>query len=452
MENSVLILAEIQWDQIWFSVSISIFVLVLLLICSALISGAEVAFFSLTPSDKEYLTEDGGKPAKTTLLLLDSPKGLLATILIANNFINVAIILLSTALSKQLFPPSPTNETTKFFVDVVAITFILLLFGEVIPKVYATKNGKRVALLMAIPLKIIGKTFPFNLLKRGLVQGTEVINKRIKKRVKAISPDDLSDAIELASTGDEDKRDLEIYQGIVKFGEKDVKQIMRPRLDVDAFDIAKKYNEILEELYNGKSGKMIHHSRIPVYKESFDTIEGVLFVKDLLPYLDESSNFNWQSLIRVPYFVPENKKIDDLLSSFQERRMHMAIVVDEYGGTSGIVTLDDILEEIVGDISDEYDDDLTYSKLDDFNYVFEGKTALLDMYKVLDIDGDIFEEAKSESDTIAGFVIEQAGKILKKNERVTFDNFTFTIEAADSRKVKRVKITIHPANENKDEN
>lgn len=432
-------MAAINWDQIWLSVVVSICVLLLLLVCSALVSGAEVAFFSLTPHDKENLSEQSGKGAETTLSLLDKPKDLLATILITNNFINVAIILISTNLSNSLF--ADVDGTAKFFIDVIGITFILLLFGEVIPKVYAAKNGIRVATLMAVPLNFIGRLFPFSVLRKGLVQGTDIINKRIKKRVKELSPDDLADAIELASTGYEDKRDLEIYQGIVEFGKKDVKQIMRPRLDVVAYEMGISYGEVLTSL----TGDKTHHSRVPVYKENFDNIEGILFVKDLLPYLDETEKFEWQKLIREPYFVPENKKIDDLLKSFQERKMHMAVVVDEYGGTSGIVTLDDILEEIVGDISDEFDDDnLKYSKLDDFNFVFEGKTALIDMYKVLDIDGEIFEEAKSESDTIAGFVIEQAGKILKKNERVTFENYTFTIEAADSRKVKRIKITIHP--------
>lgn len=415
--------------------------------CSALVSGAEVAFFSLTPYDKESLTDQQDKAAIVTLELLEKPRNLLATILITNNFINVAIILISTYLSSQLIPEGTLSPGVKTFVDVFLITLILLLFGEVIPKVYAAKNGTKVALLMAKPLKLIGRTFPFNLLKKGLVQGTDIINKRVKKKVKELSPDDLADAIELASTDYEDKRDLQIYQGIVEFGKKDVKQIMRPRVDVQAYENTTTYAAVREKLMDEKN----RHSRVPIYNESFDNIEGILFVKDLLPYVDESDDFDWQKLIREPYFVPENKKIDDLLKSFQERKMHMAIVVDEYGGTSGIVTLDDVLEEIVGDISEEFDEDLKYSKLDDYNYVFEGKTALIDMYKVLDIDGDLFEDAKSESDTIAGFVIEQAGKILKKNERVTFENYMFTIEAADSRKVKRIKVTIHPSKDELEE-
>jgi len=447
--NFVPVLASVSWLDVW-PLVLMILILIVLLACSALVSGAEVAFFSLTPSDKEAIAEKNDKQAMTTLALLKKPRGLLATILITNNFINVAIILLATMISNDVFPATPENATIKFIVDVFLITFVLLLFGEVIPKVYSSKNGKAVALLMALPLNVVGTTFPFNLLKKGLVQGTEIINRRIKKRIKSLSTDELADAIELASTGYEDKRDLEIYQGIVEFGKKDVKQIMRPRLDVHAFEASLTYGEIMEELND--DGRMTHYSRIPVYLESFDHIEGILFVKDLLPFLDEAPDFNWKSLIREPYFVPENKKIDDLLKSFQERKMHMAVVVDEYGGTSGIVTLDDVLVEIVGDISDDYDDEnLMYSKLDDSNFVFEGKTALIDMYKVLEIDGDVFEEAKSESDTIAGFVIEQAGKILKKNERVTFENYTFTVEAADNRKVKRIKVTILPLKDEADD-
>lgn len=448
MESSfTTVLFAINWQEVWLPATISIIVLIILLMCSALVSGAEVAFFSLTPSDKESLSEKQDKSADVTLELLEKPRNLLATILITNNFINVAIILISTYLSSQLMPEGTLSPGLKTFVDVFLITLILLLFGEVIPKVYAAKNGAQVALLMAKPLRLIGRTFPFNLLRRGLVQGTDIINRRVKKKVKELSPDDLADAIELASTDYEDKRDLEIYQGIVEFGKKDVKQIMRPRVDVQAYENTITYADVKDKLMDEKN----RHSRVPIYKESFDNIAGILFVKDLLPFVDEPDDFEWQKLIREPYFVPENKKIDDLLKSFQERKMHMAIVVDEYGGTSGIVTLDDVLEEIVGDISDEFDEDLKYSKLDDNNYVFEGKTALIDMYKVLDIDGDLFEEEKSESDTIAGFVIEQAGKILKKNERVTFENYMFTIEAADSRKVKRIKVTILPVKDELEE-
>lgn len=404
-------LAVIQWNEIWMSVTISGLVIVLLLIGSALMSGSEVAFFSLTPSEIETISEDSSKSSQTVIDLLKKPKGLLATLLIANNFINVAIILVASNLSNQLL--IGRSDLVKFIINVILITFIILLFGEVIPKIYSSKNRKKVALLMAIPVSIISRTPPFSFMRQGLVRGTDFINSKVKKRVKELSADDLSDAIELTSKGHEDKRDLEIYQGIIEFGKKDVKQIMKPRLDVEAFEIGLIYTDILKLL--NENGSKVRYSRIPVYRATFDKIEGILFVKDLLPYLDEQADFNWQKLIREPYFVPENKKIDDLLKSFQERKMHMAVVVDEYGGTSGIVTLDDVLVEIVGDISlDHSTEELVYSKLDDNNYVFEGKTALIDIYKILAIDGEIFENEKSESDTLAGFVIELAGKILKK--------------------------------------
>ncbi len=413
-------------------------ILLVLIFASAMVSGSEVAFFSLNPADVEELEKNNNKSAQTALELIGKPKNLLATILIANNFINISIVILSTYLSDLLFNDNPY----KLFIDVVAITFIILLFGEVIPKVYATKNGLKLSQIMAKPLKFIGNVFPVNLLKKALVSGTSFLNNLSNKKTVDVSSDDLEHAISLTKEESLDSEDHKILEGIVKFGSKDVKQIMKPRTQVIAFDIETKYRE----LYSGivKSG----YSRIPIYKESFDKIEGVLFVKDLIPYIDENDSFQWQKLIREPYFIPETKKLDDLLKSFQERKMHMAFVVDEFGGTSGIVTLEDILEEIVGDISDEFDqDDLSYSKLDDQTYVFEGKTPLVDFYRVLDIDGKIFEESKGESDTLAGFIIEQAGKILLKGEQIDYENYTFMVESADKKKINRVKVVINSKNE-----
>ena len=413
-------------------------ILLVLIFASAMVSGSEVAFFSLNPADVEELEKNNNKSAQTALELIGKPKNLLATILIANNFINISIVILSTYLSDLLFNDNPY----KLFIDVVAITFIILLFGEVIPKVYATKNGLKLSQIMAKPLKFIGNVFPVNLLKKALVSGTSFLNNLSNKKTVDVSSDDLEHAISLTKEESLDNEDHKILEGIVKFGSKDVKQIMKPRTQVIAFDIETKYRE----LYSGivKSG----YSRIPIYKESFDKIEGVLFVKDLIPYIDENDSFQWQKLIREPYFIPETKKLDDLLKSFQERKMHMAFVVDEFGGTSGIVTLEDILEEIVGDISDEFDqDDLSYSKLDDQTYVFEGKTPLVDFYRVLDIDGKIFEESKGESDTLAGFIIEQAGKILLKGEQIDYENYTFMVESADKKKINRVKVVINSKNE-----
>ena len=404
---------------------------------SAMISGSEVAFFSMSPQDLEELENDNGRSSDTVLKLLDKPKDLLAIILIANNFINVGIIILSTYLSALIFPIDSLSTTAKFLIDVVVITFLLLLFGEVIPKIYATKNGRRLSLLMAKPLSLMGKIPPFSWLKIGLVKGTAVISNLGKVKAVDVSTDELTQAVELAIGEEGDQSEKKIWQDIVRFGEKDVKQIMKPRIDVEALDVAMSFDEIYQKIDETK------YSRLPVYNGSFDNIEGIMFVKDLLPHLDEGDNFKWQDLIREPKFVPENKKIDDLMVEFQEVKMHMAVVVDEYGGTSGIVTLEDVLEEIIGEITDEFDEDyLNYSKLDEFNYVFEGKTPLVDIYKILGIDGVDFEEAKSESDTLAGFVIEQAGKILKKGETVKFRDYKFKIEAADARKVKRIKMTM----------
>ena len=421
---------------------------VILLICSALVSGSEVAFFSLSSRDKDELGMDKAKAAKVVLELLERPKRLLATILISNNFINVAIVLLSSMLSQQLFhfetttlpftsadPVLLSPELQNFLVNVIAITFLILVFGEVVPKVYATKYPQTLSQLMSFPFVVLNKIF--HPLSFVLVKSTNLIDKRLKKKKNDISVDELSYALDITSdeqAGDDDKR---ILKGIVKFGNTDTKQVMTPRVDVVAFDVETEFNELIDGIVD--SG----FSRLPIYEGDFDQIKGVLYIKDLLPYLDQSDQFQWQNLIREPLYVPENKKIDDLLEEFQERKIHLAVVVDEYGGSQGIVTLEDVIEEIVGDISDEFDEeDLVYSKLDDQNYVFEAKTPLKDVYKVLEIAGNDFEEEKGEADTLGGFVVEISGKIPKKNERVKFSDYTLTVEAADKRRVKRVKITL----------
>lgn len=296
---------------------------------------------------------------------------------------------------------------------------------------------------MAIPLQGL-KTF-FKPLSYFLISVTSVIDKRVKKRGTDISVDHLEQALELTSDEEIEDQEAKMLKGIVKFGNTDVKQIMKPRLDVTAFSEDVKYFELLKEIE--KCG----FSRIPVYAESLDKVKGVLYIKDLLPYLQEKDDFKWNTLLRNPFFVPENKKIDDLLKEFQESKIHLAVVVDEYGGTSGVVTLEDIIEEIVGEITDEFDDDdIVYSKLDENNYVFEGKTPLVDVYKILDIEGDIFENSKGESDTLGGFLMEISGKILKKHEKLSFQNYNFTIEAADKRRIKQVKITIHEVQEDEE--
>jgi len=412
-------------------------ILVILLFLSALVSGSEVAFFSLSPTDLEDLKSEKSKKNELVLSLLSKPRDLLAVILVSNNFVNVGIIVLSAFLTNGLLS-SPfwiEHQTLLFLVQVVGITFVILLIGEVIPKVFATKNGLFLAKLMAGPLNLVSKTPPFSWLCRGLVYGTDIINKRAKKKDLKLSSDDLEQALALTKEDDSDEEEHKILEGIVKFGNTDVKQIMRSRVDTIAIDIDSNYDELLEIIL--ESG----FSRIPVYEESFDNVIGILYVKDLLAHLNESNGFEWKNLIRQPFFVPENKKIDDLLKDFQNRKMHMAVVVDEYGGTNGIVTLEDVLEEIVGEITDEFDDDdLVYSKIDENTYIFEGKTPLLDLYKVMDIDGREFEELKGDSDSIAGFMMEQSGKIMRKNERLQFNGFTFVVEASDKKRVKMVKV------------
>lgn len=423
---------------------ISIVVLLILLICSALVSGAEVAFFSLGPKDRDDLALEPNKKSEVTLELLNKPKDLLATILIANNFVNVGIVILSSFIFNSLYV-SEASPILKAVLEIGVITFVILLIGEVIPKVYANRNSLKLALFMSRPLKAIGGVPPVSWMRKALVSGTEFINKAAKKRSVDISTDELEQALALTKEDSDSDEDHKILEGIVKFGNTDVKQIMRSRVDVCAIDDSKEFSSVMETII--ETG----YSRLPVYKEKFDEVIGILYVKDLLPFIDSEKDFKWQELLRPPFFVPENKKIDDLLKEFQEMKMHMAVVVDEYGGASGVVTLEDVLEEIVGDITDEFDDDdLVYSKINNDTYLFEGKTPLVDMYKVLDIDGKEFESTKGESDSIAGFIIEQAGKILRNNESVTFSDFKFIVEASDKKRVKTVKV-IRNVKENENE-
>ncbi len=421
-------------NSIGIGLVISYLTLLLLLILSALISGSEVAYFSINPNEKEILNTSEDKKHIAVNTLLNNPKRLLATILISNNFVNVAIIIISTYAISNSFDFTSIPNWLNLLIQVVGITFMILLFGEVIPKIYATKHALKLATLMAKPLLILKKVFkPFSSL---LIYSTSIIDKKIKKKGLDVSIEELSMALDLTEDIPENKDEHKILKGIVKFGETSVKQVMKPRVDVVALDKNIPYNEVIEIILS------CGHSRIPIYEESFDNILGLLYVKDLLSHINEKPTFEWLNLIRNPFFVPENKKLDDLLEDFQEKKIHLAIVVDEYGGTSGIITLEDVLEEIVGEISDEFDtEDISYSKIDENTYVFDGKTALNDLPKIIDIeDESVFEEVAKEADTLAGLVIEIAGKIPQKNEKVTFKNFTFIIEAADKRRVKRIKI------------
>lgn len=407
--------------------------LVLLLIGSAMISGSEIAFFSLSPGDLYSLDKRDSPSGKLVLEMLNNQDKLLATIVIANNFINIAIVILATIITDQLvdFSDAPTLG---FAVKVLVITFLLLLFGEILPKLYANYKPMSFSSFMAHPLRVLQKLFgPFSSL---LVKSGSLIYRRVNKARDNISIDDLSHALDLASPSlPEDKK---LLQGIIDFSSKDVTEIMKPRIDVVAVDTSTGMNKLISIII--ESG----YSRIPVYAGTFDDVRGILYVKDLLPHHQKGDSFRWQTLIRPPYFVPETKKINDLLKEFQTQKIHLAIVVDEYGGTTGIVTMEDILEEIVGDISDEFDlEELYFSKLDDLNYIFEGKTPLNDFFKILHIDPDVFEEIRGEADTLAGLILEYTGEIPEKNKKIIYREFEFKIESVDNRRIKQIKLFIN---------
>ncbi|CAM1350280.1 gliding motility-associated protein GldE [Tenacibaculum insulae] len=411
--------------------SINSLLLLFLLICSALVSGTEVAFFSITQTQLDELISSS-KGKNTVVKLLENPKKLLGTILITNNFINILIVLIFASLGEVFF--SQLSGGIKFLVEVVLVTFLILLFGEVLPKVYATRKSMEFAGFMAKPIQVLN--IFLSPLSTPLIKLTSIVENKLGNKNNNLSVERLSQALELTSSGATTKEEQKILEGIVSFGNTETVQIMKPRTDVCAIADDTSYEEVLKTIL--KNG----YSRIPVYHENIDTITGVLYAKDLLAYLSKKS-FNWQKLLREAFFVPENKKLDDLLSEFQEMKKHLAIVVDEYGGTSGIVTLEDVIEEIVGDINDEFDDDdLTYSKVDENNYIFDGKTNIKDFCRVLDDDDEEkFEEVKGESETLAGFILEVSGRFPKKGEKINFGIYTFTIEALDKKRIKQVKAT-----------
>ncbi len=424
--------------------TVNLFVLVILLIFSALISGSEVALFSLTPADLKD-EENASKNLKIISKLLDNPKKLLATILVANNFINIAIVLLFDALGNVYFKNLDYFWlgwiNLRFIVEVGVAASVILLFGEILPKIYASRNRVKFAKFMARPLGILDWIIsPVSLPMRRITVG---IHNRLGKQKSNLSVDQLSRALELTSDTDTTDEEKKILEGIVSFGNTDTKQVMRPRIDIFALNSAASYQEILPEIIeNG-------YSRIPVYEDSVDKVIGILYVKDLLPYINIPA-FDWIELLRDPYFVPENKKLDDLLNDFKDKKSHLAIVVDEYGGTSGLISLEDIIEEIVGDISDEFDDeDLIFSKLDDNNYVFEGRTALKDFYKVLKLENNtVFEDKKGEAETIAGLLLEISGSFPRRGETISLERYLFKIESLDNKRIKQVKLTINEKENN----
>lgn len=416
-----------------FSIVIGVIVLLVLLVCSALISGAEVAIFSLTKTDIEEGLDKKPNRLQIVLRLLERPKKLLATMLVANIFVNMAIVILFAYVSEFLFKDAMA-PSVDFMVKGAIVSFLILAFGEILPKIYASSNKLKFTNLMAYPLGFLDVVLsPLSLPMRSF---SILIHDKLGKQKTNLNVSQLSQALKLTSEHDTTKEEQKILQGIVSFGNTDTRQVMRPRIDIFALSIDQDYSEVLSEIIeNG-------YSRIPVFKDNIDQIVGVLYVKDLLPYLDQQA-FDWTSLLREPFFVPEKKKLDDLMVEFKHKKVHLAIVVDEYGGTSGIISLEDIIEEIVGDISDEFDDeDVTFSKLDDNNFIFDGKTALKDFYKILKIeDPTIFENHKGDAETVAGFVLEILGSFPKQGTKVNFKNYVFTIEALDKKRIKLVKLT-----------
>jgi putative hemolysin len=408
-------------------------IVLVFIVLSALVSSSENAFFSLTQSQIDELDEDETKQSQAIEALLKKPKELLATILIANTFINIVIVLVSSyALSIVFnFEHSPYIG---FVLEVVLITFIIVLFGEVMPKIYASQHNTKVAKLMATPMLNLNKMlYP---LVWVLVRTTSIIDKRITTKGHVLSVDELSHAIDITSERDSPKEEKTILKSIINFGNTDVKEIMRQRPDICAVEIGAAFQEVMNKINNWG------YSRVPVYKDNLDNTVGILYIKDLLPHIHQPNEFKWQTLVRKPYFVPESKKIDDLLKDFQNKRVHMAMVVDEYGGISGMATMEDILEEIFGEINDEFDEDETYfSRINENTYVFEAKILINDLCKHMEIPTDSFDEIRNDADTLGGLLLEINGEIPKIGDNIFYDTFSFNIESVDKRRIKRVKVT-----------
>lgn len=392
-----------------------------------MISGSEISFFSLSPSHKNLLKESEVNSHRLILKLIQKPKMLLATILVSNITINISLIIISSIFFSDLF--NFKNSTINFIIQILIITFFILLFGEVIPKTYANKKPLLFSEIMALPVSLLQKLiYPASII---LVKSTNILNPKIKKK-SSLSIENLAKAVEI--TTDTEEKEKKFLEGIIQFGQTDVKQIMRARIDIISIDVDTDFDDVIKIILD--SG----FSRIPVYDGNIDQIKGILYIKDLLNHLNKKK-FNWRNVIREPFFVPENKKIDDLLKEIKERKIHLAVVVDEYGGTSGIVTLEDILEEIVGDISDEFDQESAiYSKLDENTYIFDGKTLLNDFYRLIKIDGSEFEKSKGESDTLAGFLLEKFEKFPKENQSFKFENFEFIAEKITKKRIVSVKV------------
>ncbi|QDW20026.1 gliding motility-associated protein GldE [Flavobacterium sp. KBS0721] len=405
----------------------------ILLFLSAIVSGAEVALFSLSQKDINETLQENNPRGKIISNLLDKPKKLLATLLVANNFFNIGVVILFSFIGQNIFA-NVSSPVFKFILEIILVTFLILLFGEVLPKVYASRNNIKFAKRVAYPIAILDTLLsPISLPMRSV---TLYLHNKLGKQKNSFSINQLSQALELTDSEGTSSEEQKILEGIVSFGNTDTKQVMSPRIDIFALEISESFSAICPKII--EKG----FSRIPVYRDNIDQIEGVLFVKDLLPHID-NDEFDWTSLVREAFFVPENKKLDNLLKDFQSLKSHLAIVVDEYGGTSGLVSLEDVIEEIVGDISDEFDDEnLNFSQIDEKNFLFEGKINMKDFYRIVNVNEDIFESHKGEAETLAGFILEILGNFPKKDQKVAFENCVFTIETVDKKRVKQIKVTI----------
>ncbi len=430
---ALIINAKIVIQTIDLYTIISIIASLFLLIISALISGAETAYFSLKSDQVKEFEKQSDFRSRLIIRHLKNPEKILATLTIANGFINVCFVVVMGIMLNLAFDFTKL-PSMGFIIQISIIAFALLFFGKFLPKFYANNKADKFVRRTAILIIILDKLFhPFSMF---MINTTSIIGKKLANIKQNITIDDLSQALNI--TTHQITEDENILKGIVKFGNIDVKEIMKSRVDVLALEIDSQFKNILTFII--ESG----HSRIPVFSETFDNIKGILLIKDLLPHFEKDNNFKWQSLIRTPFFVPENKKINDLLQEFQANKIHMAIVIDEYGGTSGIVTLEDVLEEIVGEITDESEkDEIFYSKINENTYIFKGKTLLNDFLKIVDIDDDLFDDVKGDADTIAGIILELTGEIPAKNKKIDFKNLTFTIESVDKRRIKQIKVTIN---------
>ena len=419
---------------------VAISLAILLLFASGFVSASEIAFFSLSPNDLSEIEKEEHASDRRIVALLEDSEKLLATILISNNFVNVTIIMLCNFFFAEVVDFG-NSVIVEFLVITVVLTFLLLLFGEIMPKIYSAQHTLKFV-RMAAPIVMALKK-AFSPLSNLLVRSSFIVNKCVAKKNYNISVDELSQALELTDKT-EISEESNILEGIIRFGGETAKEVMTPRLDMVDLDVSATFNEVLDcVVENG-------YSRVPVYEDSRDNIKGILYIKDLLPYLKKEADFAWQNLIRPAYFVPETKMIDDLLRDFQTNKIHIAIVVDEFGGTSGIVTMEDIIEEIVGEINDEYDEEEhSYVKINDHTYVFEAKTLLSDFYKILKIDSDSFEDIEGDADTLAGLLLEIKGEFPKLHEKLEFEHFQFEVLEMDARRILKVKVLIGEQKNNK---